>query len=131
MNLLQDKVVVVTGSSRGIGRATALDCARHGAHLVLHYLGDQATQDEVESLGKEITGLGSGRKSIAVPGDISDEATAQKIVDLAVLEFGRIDVLVSNAGICPFHSFLDMPLDVYRRTRAVNMDGAFYIVQGE
>lgn len=71
MALLQDKVVVITGSSRGIGRATAVECARQGAHLVLHYFGDEITTFEVESLRKEIEDL--GRKASAIPGDIADD----------------------------------------------------------
>jgi len=125
--LLNDKIVVITGSSRGIGRAAALECARQGAHLVLHYLGDTATQFEVESLQKEIGVL--GRNAICVPGDIADDQVSALIVAKAVESFGRIDVLVSNAGICPFHAFLDMPHDLWARTRSVNLDGSFFIVQ--
>ncbi|KAG8740746.1 L-rhamnose-1-dehydrogenase [Ceratobasidium sp. 428] len=127
MSLLTDKVVIITGSSRGIGRACAVEAARHGAKLVLHYLGDEATTREAESLKKEIEGL--GRSAVIVPGDIAKQETAIQIVDVAVKAFGRADVLVSNAGICPFHTFLDMPPEIWEKTRSVNLDGSFYVVQ--
>lgn len=95
MALLQDKIVVITGASRGIGRATALASAKQGAHLVLHYLGDAATTTEVESLKKEIEAL--GRDAIAVPGDISDAAVSVKVCLIcALLYFGERLIL------CPF-----------------------------
>ncbi|KAG8703458.1 hypothetical protein FRC08_002834 [Ceratobasidium sp. 394] len=92
MSLLTDKVVIITGSSRGIGRACAVEVARHGAKLVLHYLGDEATTREAESLKKEIEGL--GRPAVIVPGDIAKQETAIQIVEVAVKTFGRADILV-------------------------------------
>jgi len=77
MALLQDKIVVITGSSRGIGRATALECAKQGAHLVLHYLGDSETTAEVTSLASQIEVL--GRKTVVVPGDISDDTISTTV----------------------------------------------------
>lgn len=62
-------------------------------------------------------------------GDIASASTATAIVQSAVKAFGRIDVLVSNAGICPFHSFLDLPHDLWKRVQDVNLNGAFYVVQ--
>lgn len=62
-------------------------------------------------------------------GDIASPSTATAIVDAAVNAFGRIDVLVSNAGICPFHTFLDLPHDLWKRVQDVNLNGAFYTVQ--
>lgn len=84
MALLQDKVVVITGSSRGIGRGVAVECARQGANIVLHYLGDQATTLEVEVLKKEVEEL--GRKAVAVPGDISDD-TVSTAVSVALCQW--------------------------------------------
>ena len=64
-----------------------------------------------------------------VGGDIGEPATATEIVKTAVEAFGRIDVLVSNAGICPFHAFLSMPYNLWHKVQQVNLNGAFYIVQ--
>ncbi|KZV86813.1 3-oxoacyl-reductase [Exidia glandulosa HHB12029] len=126
-SLLDGRVVVVTGASRGIGRAIALASAQSGANVVVHYLGDEATTAEADELLGEITA--AGKSGVKVPGDISNPETAVKIVQAAVEAYGRIDALVSNAGICPFHSFLDMPHELWKRVQAVNLDGAFYVVQ--
>ncbi|CAL1695692.1 unnamed protein product [Somion occarium] len=130
MALLSNKTVCITGSSRGIGRACAIECAKHGATgLVLHYLGDKETEAEIQTLKQEIESTYSPAKVAIVPGDIGDSSTSSKIVDIGVKAFGRIDVLVSNAGICPFAEFLTMPHATWEKTRQVNLDGSFYIVQ--
>ncbi|KAK0208246.1 NAD(P)-binding protein [Desarmillaria ectypa] len=125
MALASNKVVCITGASRGIGRGCALEFAKHGASgLVLHYF---ETDEEILSLKAEIEIHNT--RVVTVYGNISDPATSTKIVESGIDAFGRIDVLVSNAGICPFHEFLTMPLEIYERTRKVNLDGSFYIVQ--
>lgn len=129
--LIEGKVVVVTGGSRGIGRAIAIESARHGADVLINYWGDNdarygADRASVEVLS-EIAAL--GQRGRAIEGDIGNPDIAQRIVDAAVEHFGRIDVLASNAGICPFHSFLDLPPQVFERTMAVNLHGAFYVTQ--
>lgn len=124
MRLLEDKVVLVTGASTGIGRATAIAAARHGAHVAINYIGDDVP---AESCIAEIAAL--GRKGLAVRGDVADPATAAAFVGCAVNALGRVDVFVSNAGICPFHSFLDMPPETLERTMNVNLHGAYYMVQ--
>jgi L-rhamnose 1-dehydrogenase len=75
----------------------------------------------------EIEGL--GRRAIAVEGNVAEPATGVELVSRTVEAFGRVDVLASNAGICPFHAFLDMPPSVFERTVAVNLNGAFYVTQ--
>ncbi|CCL99042.1 uncharacterized protein FIBRA_01051 [Fibroporia radiculosa] len=128
--LLANKVVCITGSSRGIGRACAVESAKHGATgLVLHYLGDSETETEIQTLKVEVEERYPTTKVAAVAGDIADPATSSKIVQVGVAAFGRIDVLVSNAGICPFAEFLTMPHATWERTRSVNLDGSFFVVQ--
>lgn len=128
MSLTPNKVVCITGASRGIGRACVLEFAKQGASgLILHYLGDAETAREVQALQTEVEALGA--HAIAVPGDIAAFETSKQIVARGVEAFGRIDVLVSNVGICPFADFLAMPLETWERTRQVNLDGTFYIVQ--
>ncbi|KAF9270106.1 NAD(P)-binding protein [Marasmius fiardii PR-910] len=131
MTIVSGKVVVITGASRGIGSGCAREFAKHGASgLLLHYYGDSVTTDEVQSLKTEIESVNGGScKVVTIPGDIGDPATATKITAAAVEAFGRIDVLVSNAGICPFAEFLTMSHATWERTRQVNLDGSFYIVQ--
>jgi len=122
--LLEGKTVLITGGSRGIGRATALEAARQGANVAINAFGDADAAAEVLDGIREI-----GRPAIAVDGDVALPATASRFVEAAVDQFGRIDVLVSNAGICPFHAFLDMPVETLERTMQVNLHGAYYMVQ--
>lgn len=131
IRLLEKKVVIVTGGSRGIGRAIAVESARHGADVLINYCASNDASYSADRAGsevvREITALGRGAST--VEGDIADPATAQRVISVAVDTFGRVDVLVSNAGICPFHAFLDTPIEVFRRTMEVNLHGAFYVTQ--
>jgi len=124
MRLLIHKTVLVTGASRGIGRAIAIECARHGANLALNVYPHAA---EAEDLIAEIKAL--GQSAIAVEGDVARPETATAFVAAAKAAFGRIDVMVNNAGICPFHSFLDMPVETLKRTTEVNLLGAYCMSQ--
>lgn len=122
--LLEDKVVLITGASRGIGRATAVEAARQGANVALNTFNDDAAAAGVV---REIEAL--GRKAIVVDGDVALPDSATAFVAAAVGAFGRVDVFVSNAGICPFHAFLDMPVETLRRTMEVNLHGAYFMTQ--
>ncbi len=121
MNLLAGQTVLVTGGASGIGRAIALGAARAGADVAVF------DKDPAEALVVQIEAL--GRKALSVIGDVSEPGEAKRFVREAVGALGRVDVFVSNAGICPFHSFLDMPADVFDRTARVNLHGAFHMVQ--
>jgi L-rhamnose 1-dehydrogenase len=129
--LLQDKVVIVTGGSRGIGRAISVECARQGADVVVNYWprsdATYGRDQAAEEVRRAVVDL--GRRALLVAGNIAEPATSEKLVAAAVETFGRIDVLANNAGICPFHSFLDLPVEILRDTLAVNLEGAFYITQ--
>jgi L-rhamnose 1-dehydrogenase len=129
--LLQGKVAIVTGGSRGIGRATAIALAREGARVVINHHrgadagfgGDAAADDTLAAVRN------AGGGGVLVEGDVADPKTGQQLVDAAVKEFGSVDIHVSNAGICPFHAFLDMPPDLYRKVVDVNLGGAFFTTQ--
>jgi L-rhamnose 1-dehydrogenase len=128
---LAGKTLLDTGGSRGIGRAVAVSAARHGANVALNYwsksgagYGPTAAHDEVVA---EIAA--SGGKAIAIEGDVADPSAAAAMVAATVAAFGRLDVFVSNAGICPMHAFLDLPSDMFARTLEVNLHGAFYTTQ--
>ncbi|TFW10874.1 SDR family oxidoreductase [Brevundimonas intermedia] len=122
--LLENKVVLITGASRGIGRATAIEAARQGANVAINTYKDEAVAAEVVA---EIEAL--GRKAIVVDADVAQPDSATAFVNAAVEAFGRVDVFVSNAGICPFHAFLDMPVETLRRTMEVNLHGAYFMTQ--
>lgn len=128
--LLEGKRAIVTGASRGIGRGIALDFAREGADVAInHYAGADAgfDRDAAEGLAEEIRAL--GRRAIVVEGDIGAEGTGEALVAATVAAFGGVDVLASNAGICPFHGFLDMPPAVLRKVIDVNLTGAYLVAQ--
>lgn len=124
MKLLEGKTVLVTGASTGIGRAAAIGAAQHGANVVINY---HSRDDDAEACIAAIEA--TGQRGLAIKGDVAEAATARDFVDKAVSEFGRVDVMVSNAGICPFHSFLDMPAETLERTLRVNLHGAYYMCQ--
>ncbi len=122
--LLENKVVLVTGASRGIGRATAIEAARRGADVAINTYRDAEAAAEVVAVIESL-----GRKVIAVDGDVALPDSATAFVDQAVAALGRVDVFVSNAGVCPFHAFLDMPVETLRRTMEVNLHGAYFMTQ--
>lgn len=122
--LLKGKNVLITGASRGIGRGTAIECARHGADLALNWFGDRAGIEETMAAVKAL-----GRRAIEVEGDVARRESAAPFIDAAARALGGIDAFVSNAGICPFHAFLDTPPEVFERTMAVNLHGAYYMTQ--
>ncbi len=122
--LLKNKVVLITGASRGIGRATAIEAARQGANVAINTWRDDAVAAEVVA---EIEAL--GRQAVVFAADVAQPESAMGFVQSGVEAFGRVDVFVSNAGICPFHAFLDMPVETLRRTMEVNLHGAYFMVQ--
>jgi len=124
MTLLAGKRVLITGGSTGIGAAAAVEAARQGADVAINYASSEARAQQVIA---QIEAL--GRKGLAVQGDVADPATATDFVAKAVEALGGVDVFVTNAGICPFHAFLDMPVEVVDRTFQVNLHGAYYMVQ--
>jgi len=129
--LLENKVVIVTGGSRGIGRAIALECARQGADVLVNYWGSNDASYGRHSAAAEVIDAVKtmGRRAIAVEADVASPSTGQRLVDAALEAFGKVDILAANAGICAFHAFLDLPADLLRRTIEVNLNGTFYVTQ--
>jgi NADP-dependent 3-hydroxy acid dehydrogenase YdfG len=117
---LASRVVAVTGASSGIGRAVAEACAREGAAVAAF----ARRADRLEALAREIA-AGDGR-ALAVAGDVTVEADVERLVAETVAAFGRLDVMVCNAGI-GFHGTLDeTPATAMRRLVDVNVLGTFY-----
>ncbi len=114
------KVAIVTGASRGIGRAIALRLARDGFAVVVNYVHHRR---EAEKAVSEIkTG---GNQAIAVQADVSKSTDVARLFDHAEHAFGGIDVLVNNAGIMPAKRIIEMENDLFERTFAVNVRGTF------
>ena len=94
MSKLTDKVAVVTGASKGIGAAIAKSLAAEGASVVVNYASSKAGADTVVAAIKA-----AGGKAVAVPCDVSKAAEAQGIIEAAIKNFGRLDILVNNSGV--------------------------------
>jgi L-rhamnose 1-dehydrogenase len=120
---LSGKIAVVTGAARGIGRAIALRLGREGAKV--------AVVDLRESEGHETVRLieAAGGQAMFVRTDVSDSAQVQAMVDVVVKQWGTIDILVNDAGICPFEGFLEMPEALWDQVLDVNLKGYFLCSQ--
>lgn len=116
---LSGQVAIVTGASKGIGRASALGLAKAGAAVVAV----ARTGDKLETLRGEIA-AGGGR-CVAVVGDVAQKSTSDETVDRAMSQFGRIDVLLNNAGIGSYADFLDYSVDDYDAIMNTNMRSTF------
>ncbi len=116
-------VAVVTGAGRGIGRRVALGFAREGADLVLA----SRTRDELEAVAVEAQAL--GRRALVCPADVRDAAAIQSVVDAALAEWGRIDVLFNAAGIPMVAPSETLALEDWERTMSVNVTGTFICCQ--
>lgn len=117
----KNRVVVITGASSGIGRATALRFARAGASLVLASRREHALTE----LAQECERLGA-KGTLVVPTDMSDADAVQALAAAAKERFGKIDVWVNNAAVGAYSPFLEMPLDDFRRVIDVNLMGYVY-----
>ncbi|KAI1108605.1 3-oxoacyl-reductase [Nemania sp. NC0429] len=128
-NLLEGKTAIVTGGTTGIGRAIALEYVRQGASVVVNHLGLERDRPHLDSLLAAAEAIRPGALD-HLPGDVADPATGAALVQRAAERFGgRLDVCVSNAGICQFAEFLTLEPDLFSRTVRTNLDGAFYVVQ--
>jgi NAD(P)-dependent dehydrogenase (short-subunit alcohol dehydrogenase family) len=122
---LTGKKAVVTGGDSGIGRAVAIAYAREGADVLISYLDEHDDAAEVAQLVQD-----AGRKAVLVPGDLADPQHCRTVVDKAVEEFGRIDVLVSNAAYQMTHEALDEISDEeWDYTFRLNVGAYFHLVK--
>ena len=123
-NNLQGKVALVTGASKGIGAAIALELAARGAAVAVNYSGSKAAADKLVA---EITGKGG--KAIAVQANISDPASIQPLIDTVVTKFGPIDVLVNNAGIYEFGPLEAITPEHFHKQFNTNVLGLLLVTQ--
>ncbi len=116
---LLNKLVIITGASRGIGRAIALKFAEEGADLVLV----ARNRDELAELAEKIKEL--DRKVLFFPADITNQIEVEKIVQSTIEHFGKIDILINNAGIGLFKSVIETTLEEWQNVINVNLTGTF------
>ena len=118
---LDGQVAVVTGASRGIGRACALELARHGAQVVVNYVSNadaaEETRDAIHELGGTV---------VLVKADVSDAEAASDLIETAVEELGRVDILVNNAGINRDRTLSRLSVEEWDEVISTNLSGMFY-----
>lgn len=120
MTQLQDKVAVVTGASRGIGRAIALELARQGANVVINY---NQSADAANAVVAEIEAL--GREALAIQADVANADAAAALIKAATDRFGKIDILVNNAGVTRDNVIMMMSEDDWDTVLDVNLKSAW------
>jgi len=121
---LKDKVALVTGASRGIGRGIAEVFADEGAHVAVNYLGSPASADEVAAYVR-----GKGRRAMTVKADVASRTDVEAMVDRVWKELGPIDLLINNAGIETIVPFLELTDDQWTRLTDVNLRGNWLCAQ--
>src|SRR5258708_10899086 len=125
----EGQVALVTGASRGIGRATAVRLASEGAHVVINHF--RGADIKYPGAAEEALGLArqAGGSANLYEADMADTAAIRKMIRDVVAEFGRLDVLVNNAGICPMVEFLDITEDLWDRVHNLNLRAVFFASQ--
>jgi len=121
---LKGKVAIVTGGNSGIGKAIVLEMAKQGANIVIDYV---AHPEATEELEKQVVALGD--QAIGVDADVSQVAELQNLIDAAVNAFGRVDIMVNNAGIETRTSVLDTTEAQYEKVLEINLKSAFFGTQ--
>jgi len=121
---LDDRVAIVTGASRGIGRAIALGLARAGAHVAL----TARKAPDLEAVAHEVTGL--GRRALPVPGHMGRRPDIDRVFEQVAKEFGRLDILVNNAATNPvFGPLIEIDEDAWDKIMALNVKGYLFAAQ--
>jgi 3-oxoacyl-[acyl-carrier protein] reductase len=123
MSNLKNKVVIVTGARRGMGKAHALALAKAGAKVVVSDISKEDCQKVVKEIEK------AGGEALAVKCDVSKKEEVDEMVKKTVEKFGKIDILVNNAGICQFKPFLELTEEDWDRTININLKGYFLCAQ--
>ena len=121
---LDHRTALVTGASSGIGRAIALELGRCRVAVGVNY---HAGREQAEEVVREIAA--EGGRAVALPGDVSNAADCRAMVESVVAQFGRLDILIANAGIQRDAAFTDLTLDQWQRVIDVNLTGPFLCAQ--
>ena len=121
---LKDKIALVTGSSRGVGRAVALGLAKQGANVVVNYTSNENAANEVVEIIQSM-----GGKAIAVKADVAQKTEVENLVNSAIDTFGRLDILVNNAGFTRPAMMIKMTEDQWDQVVDIHLKGAFLCAQ--
>ena len=126
---LKGKTAIVTGGSRGIGKAISMEFASQGANVIVNY----ATQadDAYPGSGQKVVDaiLSKGGEADLFEANVSDKSAVDKMVSYCFEKYGRLDIMVANAGICPFKEFINIDEKLLDRVLGVNLKGAFFCAQ--
>lgn len=120
----KDKVAIVTGAGQGIGFEICSNLAMEGAHVILNDIDQTLADHAVERITKNASG-----NCLSLAGDSGDILFIQKMVDTAVAEFGKLDIVIANAGITLFGDFFTYPPESFFRVMQVNLGGTFFLAQ--
>jgi len=120
---LTGKVALITGGSRGIGRAITLALAAHGAKVAINFVSNAAAAEETAR------GAGGAGSAITIAGDVAASATAVTLVERTIAEFGRIDILINNAGVTSDDLILRMSEEEWNRVIDTNLKGTFHVTK--
>ncbi|MDZ7958749.1 MAG: SDR family oxidoreductase [Aulosira sp. DedQUE10] len=118
------KIAIITGASRGIGKAIALKLSNHGASVVVNYAGNRAKAEEVVA---EITQHGG--QAIAIQADISQVVEIERLFDQTIAQFGKVDILVNNAGSIIYKPITEITEADFDKIFAVNVKGTYFACQ--
>jgi glucose 1-dehydrogenase len=121
---LKGKIAIVTGGNSGIGQSIVLELAKQGANIVIDYV---CHPEATEALERQVVGLGD--QAIGVKADVSKVAELQRLIDAAVKNFSRLDIMVNNAGVETRTSVLDTTEEQYDKVLAINLKSAFFGIQ--
>ncbi|KAF2444331.1 NAD(P)-binding protein [Karstenula rhodostoma CBS 690.94] len=123
---LEGKVAVVTGSGRGIGKEMALELARRGCSVAVNYAN---AKEAAEDVVKQIEGMKTGAKAIAIKANVADVKQTQYLMDEVVKQLGKLDICCSNSGVVSFGHFKDVEEAEYDRVMQINTRGQFFVAK--
>src|ERR1035437_2894260 len=118
---LEGKVAIVTGAASGIGKAIALRFGREGARVMVNF---HTREKEAREVAREVEEAGG--QAITARADVAQPSQIQAMLEQTVRQWGRVDIMVNNAGYHQQHPFLEIPEDVWTGVRAANLGGAFF-----
>lgn len=121
---MKGRTAIVTGSSRGIGRAICVELAKGGANLVINFAGNQQAAEETAALCKA-----QGVSAVTVQGDVAEAKTCEAVVNTALETFGRVDVLVNNAGVTRDNLLMRMSEEDFDAVIRTNLRGSFLMMK--